>query len=153
GRDVRPDAFRTDMFRLAEIDNKGRVVSFMKFEIDDLDTAITELDSRYLAGEAAPYADVWQAITEGLRPFNRRAPAAALWKVAVVDHRQVPFRSQDFEAATKELWTLVPDVRYRARAVLALDAHGAVIDHFVEGTDGQGNELQWATVNVMSLVS
>jgi len=141
------------MLAIIEVNTDGLVIARICFDPDDVDAAFEELDARYLAGEAAPYAEVWQGITEGLGAINRREPASTLWNVAAVDHRRVPFAPQDFERGTKELWKLVPDVRYRAKAVHALDTHGAVINLVVEGTDAQGNKLQWATINVISLDS
>ena len=64
-------------------------------------------------------------------------------RVAYVDHRRVPFAPEEFGRAVTELWTLVPDARYEATAVHALDAHGTVINFVIEGTDIHGSELQW----------
>jgi class 3 adenylate cyclase len=146
GRDLRPDAYRTEVFRLAEIDNDGRVVSFMTFEIDDLDTAFEELDARYVAGEAAPYAHVWRRLMDAVDELNRHAPGPTLAGFQFVDHRRVPFAPGDFERAIEDLWALVPDARYRVTRVHALDFHGAVASLVIDGTDENGNELQWARV-------
>ena len=94
GRDVRPDAYRTDMFRLAEIDNDGRVVSYMKFDIEDLDAAMAELDARYLVGEAAPCAHV-VGRSRRLSPHSTGANSPRTTPDSVtVDHRLRDQRSQ-----------------------------------------------------------
>jgi hypothetical protein len=142
------------VFRLAEIDNDGRVVSFMTFEIDDLDTAFEELNARYLVGEAAPYAEVWQAIVEGGRTLNRHEPGTMARGIAsFTDHRRIPFAPGDIGHATDKLWALVPDARYRIAAVHTLDAHGAVVNLVIEGAGTHGNELQWSSTDVITFVS
>ncbi len=144
GRDLRPDAFRTDVFRLAEIDNDGRVVFFVTSDIDDLDAAIAELDARYLAGEAAPYADRWRACMEVVGELNRHERGPILDGLTYVDHRRIPFAPGDYGHAIEDLWTLVPDARYWIPAVYELDTRHAVLSMVIEGTDTNGNELQWA---------
>ena len=53
-RDQKPDAFRTEVLCVAEIDADERIVASVSFDLDDVDAAFEELDARYLAGEAAP---------------------------------------------------------------------------------------------------
>ena len=43
----------------------------MVFDPDNPDAAIAELDSRYLAGEAAAHSQTWSVITEGYAGLNR----------------------------------------------------------------------------------
>ena len=143
GRDVRPDAYRTDMFRLAEIDTDGRVASFMKFDIDDLDTAIAEIDAKYLAGEAAPYAKDWQTVLDALGELNRHELGPILMGLTFDNHRRASFASEDYGRAVEDLWTLVPDARYRIPVVYELDAQGAVFGLVVDAVDTDGAEVQW----------
>ena len=144
GRGRRPDAFHTELLRIVEIAADERIVAVIDLDPDDLDTAFEELDSRYLAGEAAPFAQVWRMVMDGRGAMNRHEPLPATWgQVAYVDHRHVPFAPEEFGRAVTELWTLVPDARYEATAVHALNAHGTVINFVIEGTDIHGSELQW----------
>jgi len=147
--------FTADMLCLIEIDSEDHIMAGVIFDLDDIDAAFAELNARYLAGEAAPYAEVWQMLMDGADTLNRHEPGALLAqrKVAFADHRRIPFAAEDFGHATERLWALVPDVRYRAAAVHALDTHGAVINLVVEGTDAHGNELQWSATDVITFVS
>jgi len=71
GGDHRPDAFprrdargRRDRCRRA--DGGGR-----RFDADDIEAAIAELDARYVAGEAAAHSETWLAIAEVYAALNR----------------------------------------------------------------------------------
>jgi class 3 adenylate cyclase len=145
-----PDAFFAEIFRMVEVDDDGLMVAAIVFDPDDIDAAIAELDARYLAVEAAPYAHVWQSAMDTLGEANRHEPGPIITGLTYVDHRRVSFGSRNFGRAVEELWTLVPDARYRATAVHALDAHGTVASLVIEGTDSHGNELEWS--RVVSLV-
>ena len=142
-----------EMIDVVEINADHQISTQVIFDPDDVDAAFDELDARYLIGEAAPYAHTWQLIMEPFSAINRREPGPAAWNVEVTDHRRVPFAPGDLEPAIKAILKLVPDVRYRVKAVHALDADGAVINLLVEGADTHGNELQWATLNVISFAS
>ena len=54
-----------------EIDAEERIVAYVAFDPDDFEAAIAELDARYLAGEAAPYAHTWSVIARAYAAFNR----------------------------------------------------------------------------------
>ena len=58
----RPEAFYVDALSIYEINGDGRVAANVVFDVDDIDAAFEELDARYLAGEAAPYARTWSVI-------------------------------------------------------------------------------------------
>jgi DNA-binding SARP family transcriptional activator len=143
GRD--PAAIQGEFLVVVEIDADERIVAFVVFDPDDFDTAIAELDARYLAGEAAVHAHVLQPVMDTVGELNRHKPGPMLGRLAFADHRRVPFGSaENYGRAIEELWTLVPDARYWTKTVHALDAHGLVSTLVIEGTDAHGNELQWA---------
>jgi class 3 adenylate cyclase len=149
-RDKQPEAFHLELITVVEIDDDGQMAACIVYDAADSDAAFAELDARYLAGEAAPYAHVWQSAMDTLGEVNRHEPGPILSGLTYVDHRRMSFGSEDFGRAVEELWPLVPDARYRATAVHALDAHGTVASLVIEGTDSHGNELQWT--RVVSLV-
>src|SRR5206468_8555418 len=62
--DQRPDAFRTDLLDIVEIDAEKRVVTRVVLDPNDIDAALAELDARYLAGRAAVLADTWSATSQ-----------------------------------------------------------------------------------------
>ncbi|WP_369803293.1 BTAD domain-containing putative transcriptional regulator [Mycobacterium sp. E2699] len=142
-RDQDARAFLTEVLGIVEIDSDGRIVAAVSFDPDDVDAAFEELDGRYLAGEAAPYASAWQSALDVLHELNRHESGPMIKRLAYTDHRRVPFADGDYGRAIEELWLLVPDARYRFQAVHALDARGVVASLVIEGTDAQGSELQW----------
>nr|WP_184437820.1 BTAD domain-containing putative transcriptional regulator [Mycobacterium sp. AZCC_0083] len=150
GRDQGPEVYRTEILGVIAINTDDRISSLVVFDPDDFDAAFEELDARYLAGEAAPYAHVWQSAMDTLGEANRHEPGPIITGLTYVDHRRVSFGSGDFGRAVEELWALVPDARYRATAVQALDAHGTVASLVIEGTDSHGNKLEWS--RIVSLV-
>ncbi|OMC56764.1 hypothetical protein A5747_05800 [Mycobacterium sp. IS-836] len=138
-----PGEVGAEWLGVVEVDADQRIVAIVTFDVDDIDAAIDELDARYLAGDAAPYARVWKRALDILGEVNRHEPGPMIERLAFTDHRRVSFADGDFRRAIEELWPLVPDARYRVTAVHALDAHGVVASLVIEGTDAQGNELQW----------
>ncbi|AGB23747.1 putative ATPase [Mycobacterium sp. JS623] len=140
------DAFHFEALMIVELDSDGLFVSRTNFDPEDIDTAIAELDARYLTGEAAPYPGVWQSVMDTLGEANRHELGPIMGGLTYVDHRRVSFGSNDFGRAVEELWALVPDARYRVTAIHALDAHGTVASLVIEGTDTRGNELQWPRI-------
>lgn len=139
-----PGEVGAEWLGVVEVEADQRIVAMVTFDIDDIDTAIGELDARYLAGEAAPYASVWKSALDIICELNRHEPGPMVERLAYTDHRRVPFADGDFRRAIEELWRLVPDARYRAHAVHALDVRGVVATLVIEGIDVHGNELQWA---------
>jgi DNA-binding SARP family transcriptional activator len=149
-RDWPQELFDNEFVDVVEINAYEQVAVQIAFDADNIDAAFAELDARYLAGEAAPYARVWQSAMDTLGEANRHEPGPIIRGLTYVDHRRVSFGSGDFGRAVEELWALVPDARYRATAVHALDAHGTVASLVIEGTDSHGNKLEWS--RVVSLV-
>ncbi|AEV75449.1 putative ATPase [Mycolicibacterium rhodesiae NBB3] len=147
--DQRSNAFNAELLDIIETDADGRVKARIVFDTNDFDAAIAELDARYLAGEAAPYARVWRSAMETLYEANSHEPGRILSRLSYTNHQRVSFGSADFGRAVQELWELVPDARYRATSVHALDAHGVVASLLIEGTDSTGNELQWHRIVVL----
>nr|WP_241519449.1 BTAD domain-containing putative transcriptional regulator [Mycobacterium paraense] len=145
-RDEGSEAFLAELLGVAEINANEQVVAAVSFDLHDIDAAFEELDARYLAGEAAPYARAWQTTLDIERELNRHESGPMIKRLAYADHRRVPFADGDFRRGLEELWLLVPDARYRVQAVHALDVHGIVASHIIEGTDAHGNELQWVRV-------
>nr|WP_231988704.1 BTAD domain-containing putative transcriptional regulator [Mycobacterium sp. 1274761.0] len=137
------DPFRNEVIDVVEIDTDNRIIAEVAFDADDLTSAFAELDARYVAGEAAPYAHVWQDAVTSLAEVNRHERGRMVDSIDYSDRRRVPFAPGDFQRAAEQLWTMVPDARYRVTAVHALDERATVASLLIEGTDTQGNTLQW----------
>lgn len=146
-----PQAFTSEIIAIAEIDANERLVAAVSFDADDLDGALDELDARYLAGEAAPYARAWQLGMDTIAELNRHERGPMIRRLVYADHRRVPFESgEEFGRGVEELWALVPDTRYRVKTAHALAAHGNVVTLVIEGADAHGNELQWGRIIVFA---
>ncbi len=145
-RDKQPEAFHLELITVVEIDDDSQMTACVVYDAADSEAAFAELDARYLAGEAAPFAHVWQSAMDTLDEANRHEPGPNIRGFKYVDHRRVSFGSGNFGRAVEELWALVPDARYRVTAVHALDAHGTVASLVIEGTDSRGHELQWSRI-------
>ena len=59
------------------------------FDTDDIEGAFTELDARYLAGEAAAHAHTWSVVTQAYAALNRREIPAVAADWVDVDHRSL----------------------------------------------------------------
>jgi class 3 adenylate cyclase len=146
-RENRSDAYFIDVLTVIEVNSEQRIAAIVSFDPDSLDAALDELDHRYIAGEAAPYARVWRAGMEVIDELNQHKSGPLIGRLAYADHRRIPFASgMEFGRGVEELWSLVPDARYRITAVHALTAHGSVATLVIQGTDRHGCELQWARI-------
>ena len=56
GHDQRPEDFHTEAICIIEIDTDERLVARVVFDLNDFESALAELEARYLAGEAAAHA-------------------------------------------------------------------------------------------------
>ena len=83
----RPDAFRIEFLSVVEINADERIVARVAFDLDDVDAAFAELDARYLAGEAAAYADTWSVIAAGYAALNRYEVPPSAPDYVNIDHR------------------------------------------------------------------
>src|SRR6202012_3447575 len=63
--------FIAETLGVVEINSHNQVAAIVVFELDDFESALAELDARYLAGEAAPHAHTWSVITAGHAALNR----------------------------------------------------------------------------------
>jgi ketosteroid isomerase-like protein/nuclear transport factor 2 (NTF2) superfamily protein len=113
---------------ITEVDDRGNHVAMVLFDAGNVDAAYAELDERYAAGEAAPYAATWEAYLR-----NVRAIAAQDWEqlaagyapdCVLEDHRPLglpTMRSRDeCVASIRAFVELRPDARSRTPHVLAL---------------------------------
>ena len=92
--DEEPESFHVDLLWVVEIDADDRIAAWVTFDLDDFDAAIAELDARYLAGEAAPYARTWSVIAGATRrsigansPRRRRTGLTSTTDEAHRSHR------------------------------------------------------------------
>jgi hypothetical protein len=152
GRDQRPDAFHTEMLGIAEIDADNRMAARVLFDVDDDDAAFAELDARYLAGEAAPYAPVWSLISRSSAAFNRHVmpPTAPDW--VNIDHRKVTaFAPGDMTPHMRARSDVAPDIKFYIEEVHRLSNLGAVFTQPARGSSHEGFEAEWRDIILLSV--
>ena len=151
GRDTRPEAFDTEVIRVAEIDCDERLLAYVVFDTDDIDAAFAELDARYLAGEAAAHAEIWQFVTGGYEALNHLELPATTPDWVNVDHRRVvTFESGDLAASFRAMFELAPEVRIHLKAVYRLSNLGAVVTHLARGASQDGFNAEWSEVSLLT---
>jgi len=110
-----------DFLFVIEVDGRGLRSAVVLFDADDLVAATAELDARYSAGEAAPFAGIRAVMLEFRRAFAARdwAALAAILspELEMHDHRPLGWEPshgpQPYIAALRSLVDLAPDVRLR----------------------------------------
>lgn len=143
GNDDGPEGFYAEALSVFEIDEADQITAYVAFDLDDLDAAFAELDARYLAGEAAPYARTWSVLQIGYAAFNRREipPTTPDW--ANIDHRRArAFTPGDLTAYMHATWELTPQVTVYVDAVHRLSDLGAVVSQVTRGTSNEGFDFE-----------
>lgn len=149
GPDQASDGVLTEELGVVEINSDNQMAAYVTFDPGDFDSAIAELDARYLAGEAAPYARAWQVIALGYAAANRNEVPGMTPDSVFVDHRAVlAAEREDLTGYLPALWDLTPDVRVYVEAVHRLNELGAVMTHTARGTSQEGFDAEWRTVVV-----
>ncbi|HXO80970.1 MAG TPA: hypothetical protein VN856_13895 [Mycobacterium sp.] len=140
GPDQRPEGFHTEVLNVVEIDPEQRIAARVMFDADDIDAAFTELDARYLAGEAAAHARTWSVIARECAAFNRHELTAVDY--VTVDHRTLPIIEAYSQAALR-VWDLTPDFGIHSEAVHRLSDFGAVATYQANGASPEGFDGEW----------
>ncbi|MGQ9406667.1 BTAD domain-containing putative transcriptional regulator [Mycolicibacterium gilvum] len=152
GRDPRPDAFHTDVLRITEIDSDERCVASVVFDVDDLDAAIAELDSRYLAGEAAPCAHSYSVVAQGFSAVRRRELPAMTTDFVDIDHRSVAgMGAGDLNAYLRTAFDDLAEYSLYVASIHRLTAAGAVVTHVVQGISHEGLDAEWRLTDVLMI--
>lgn len=139
-----PEASRIEFLAVGEINTEGHALARIIFDPDDLDGAFTELDSRYLAGEAASYAHTWSVIAGTYAAFNRNDPA----DVVNIDHRKA-VRYAPGELTTAMYQEVALNLRSHVEAVHQLNGFGAVVTGISYGTSPEGFQAAWRQVQLL----
>jgi hypothetical protein len=126
------------------MDDGGRSAAIVMLDPDDLDAAYAELNERYAAGEAAPYARTWEA---HLR--FEQAVAARDWAqltsyasdYVMDDHRPLgllPRSREEYVASVRAMIDLRPDAMVRTHHVLALGQNRSLAVIGFVGKEAEG---------------
>lgn len=148
----RPEAFGFEVLTVIEIDADGRFCAGVAFDLEDVDAAFTELDSRYRTGEAALHAATWSVVARISETFNRRQFPAATRDCVNLDHRRgAAFGPGDLSAYMHAAWDLSPEAAVRTEAVHRLTDFGALVTHTADAVSPDGFAAEWRVIGLYSV--
>ena len=148
-----PDAFRIEFLSVVEINADERIVARVVFDPDDIEAAFTELDARYLAGEAAAHAAGWSVISRTYAAFNRHELPATTPDWVNIDHRRgIAFEPGDHDRirpCRRELHVQTASIYIEA--VHRLTHLGAVVTQVMKGTSQDGFDAEWREIDILTV--
>lgn len=144
-----PGEVSADMVGVVEVDGDNRMIAHCIFDADDFEAAVAELETRYIAGEAATHARVWSLVTQGHAQFNRHEVPTMMPDVVYIDRRRsVTIEGADLAKSVRAVWELLPQVHVYVEAVHRLTEVGAVVTQVVKGTSQEGFDAEWQTITI-----
>lgn len=136
---------------MIEVDANGRLVARTVFDVEDVDAAFADLETRYVAGEASEHADSWWRMVEGCARLNRHQAPLTTANFVDADHRAGANHAPgDMKAFVSESWGDTPDIRMHMEAVHALADSAVVVTTVLTGTSTQGFEAEWRSIGVVA---
>ncbi len=145
-----PGAFHNRMIEVVEINADNQISAHVMFDVDDIDAAFEELDARYVAGEAAPYAHTWSVITRGYDAFNRQELPLTTSDFVDIDHRKgAAFAPGELMQYRRAGWELNREIRSYVESVHRLNNLGAVVTQVARLTSQEGFDAEWRSVDLV----
>lgn len=146
------EAVQNDALNVIEIDADQKVVAAVVFDLEDFDSAIAELDARYLAGEAAAYAHTWSVIANGRAALNRHELPPTTPDLVSVDHRRgAAYAPGDLIEYVRAGWELDQNIRTYFEVVHRISDLGAVVTHVARGVSREGFDAEWRGVDILTV--
>ena len=140
-----------ELLTVTEVSGTGLLHVGVAFDLDDIDEAFAELETQYLAGEAAGN-EVWAEVSQSYATMNRHEIPPTMSNWTTVDHRvRETFDGGELTAYTRSAWNLIPDVSIRVETVHRLTDRGAVATHVAYGTSDGGFEAEWRMIVILVL--
>jgi hypothetical protein len=143
---------------LTEISDDGLVRDIVLFDPDDINGAIGELTTRWIASEEVAHPEVIDSVCRLNETANRHewdAIAAHIAGATYVNHRQLAMGGDetvaDYLSSIKMLASLVPDLRSELAEVLAHSARGLVHHTVLKGTSTDGMPVEISIVQITLL--
>jgi len=144
--------FYGEMLDVLEINADAQIVKYVVFDLDDVDAAFTELDARYLAGEAADHAHTWALIARLYAGLNRHELPPTTPNFVDVDNRRLAaFAPGDIREFARTAFDQIPDLSFRIEAVHRLSNLGAVVTQALRGTSREGFEAEWCEIHLVMI--
>jgi hypothetical protein len=140
-----------ELMTLTEVTDDELVSYTAFFDPDDIDAAFAELDTRYLAGEAAAHAHTWSVVAGAYAAFNRRELPATTSDWVNIDHRRgTAFAAGDVIPYIRSAWDVAPDINIYIEIVHRLSSLGAVVTYAANGTSGDGFDAEWREITILT---
>ncbi|MFZ0715838.1 BTAD domain-containing putative transcriptional regulator [Mycobacterium sp.] len=150
GRDNGSEEFQSDALGVAEINSDNQISAIVVFDLDDFDSALAELDARYLAGEAAPHAHTWSVISGGHAALSRNQLPPVAPDCVSIDHRRgTSFAPGELTAYFRAGFDLDQNIRSYVEIVHRLSDIGGVCTHAAHGVSKEGFEAEWRGVDLL----
>ncbi|MGV0796152.1 BTAD domain-containing putative transcriptional regulator [Mycolicibacterium elephantis] len=136
---------------LTEVDEDNLVRTSIRFDPDDIDAAVRELDARYAAGEAGAYSDTWSRVTDAYAALNRHELPLTTPDWVNLDHRgATAFTSGDLGPYIRAGWDLGEEFKVDIEAVHRLTQLGAVVTTAARGISRSGFDAEWRQVVLLT---
>ena len=146
------ESFDTEVLRIVEIDAAERLVARVVFDLGDIEAAFEELDTRYLAGEAAAYAQTWSVTAGGITALNCRQIPKLTPNWVNVDHRRaIAFAPGEMTEYVRAILDDASDLGVYIEAVHRLTHLGTVVTHASHATSRQGFDAQWRMISLSTV--
>ncbi|WNG95531.1 BTAD domain-containing putative transcriptional regulator [Mycobacterium sp. ITM-2016-00318] len=137
---------------LIEVGGDDLVRCAVIFDPDDIDAAFAELDARYLAGEAAEYAQTWSTIARSTAMFNQRQIPAGTDDFVSIDHRKgTAFVPGELTGYLRATYDLTPQASMYIEAVHRVSKIGAVFVNTARGISHDGFAAEWRVLNLVTV--
>lgn len=145
-----PGEVGAEWFGVVEINADERIVAMVIFDPDDIDAAIAELDTRYVAGEAAVHSRTWSAITRCFTALRRHELPSTTTDLVDIDHRRgAAFAPGELMPYLRAGWELNQSARPYVETVHRLTNLGAVVNHAADLISREGFEAEWRTIDIL----
>ena len=126
--------------------------SLVNFDPENIDAALEELDTRYLAGVAADHSDTWSAITQAYAAINQGELPTTTPDFVDVDRRGVSaIGAGNLMAYLRAAFDDTVGNRIYVEAVHRLTGRGAVVTHIARAVSHEGLDAEWHITNVITV--
>lgn len=140
-----------ELLTVLEVDDDELAYAFVNLDADDIAIAIEELDSRYLAGEAAPHVQTYSAVARAFAMVNRREIPLTATDFVDADHRRVAaIEGGGLKAYLSAAFDDSANILLYVEFVHRITDVGAVVTHVATGTSLQGLDVEWRLIDLLT---
>jgi hypothetical protein len=134
-----------------EVDGDSLMRGQVIFDPDNIHAALEELDTRYLAGEAAAHSRAWAIIAQAYAALSRGELPATTPNCLNIDHRRGIAFGSDVIPYVRATRDVTPDFKTYVEVVHRLTDLGAVVSWASYGTPQEGFHAEWRGITLSTL--